>query len=349
MSLLIDIPKSFTICLIGGDPEITSIQENSLSELSQKYTINFCKRSDSFTGLYPSFSQIVNELAKESTDEFMFFVNPKVNLKPELIEEMLIELCSGFCWTSKIAFGLWGTTKELFRKIGLMDERFIGGEMEDFDFICRLNLFGKAVKWQYITNLYLEERSKIGDLRGLSHTVFRNKWVELDGVLYLDEDYSESKKIKTLNDSSYISNSWMNFSESVFLEYNYCSDWFSKRIEVKKFKKEQIYSNSNIIIKSTSSGIKFEFLCNVDTEINIFIVNSFGYLMTDTVLLKSNTWRGYAFYNKENRPVWIGDLTDYCEIKIFHQGSKIYHNKYVKVHMDVNIEMGLMITKRLND
>ena len=39
-----------------------------------------------------------------------------------------------------LALGFWATTKNVFREIGLLDERFLGGEYEDFDFGIRMKL-----------------------------------------------------------------------------------------------------------------------------------------------------------------------------------------------------------------
>lgn len=343
MSLKIKIPNSFTVCLISGDTEISSLQEKSLDNLKKKYKVNFCKRSDYNKYQYASFSQIINELVTESVDEFLFFVNPKVNLQENLIEDMLIDLCSGYCWTSRFAFGLWGTTKELFRNIGLMDERFIGGEMEDFDFICRLNLFGKAVNWQCINGIYKNEFSRIGDLRGSSHTLFYNKWIESDNVLYLDEDYLDCKILKGPN-KNYISNSWLDYDNS-FFEPNPSNNsfiwrnWFFKEILVKKFDKEFIHTNSKILIESNSSDeVGLEFFCNSKTNLNIFILTDDEYLVYSSKI-KSNTWQKFPINNSS-----IVDMTDFFEIKIFHEGSKIYHNKFVTLPIDINIELGLKIT-----
>ena len=340
LNLKIELPKSISICLIGGDPNITSEQEELLKPLRKKYNVSFHKRSDSYTGFYASYSQIVNELVNESTNDFLFFMNPKVKPTPDQIEEMLLDLCSGFCWTSKIAFGLWGTTKELFREIGLFDETFIGSEWEDIDFICRLKQFGKAVKWQYQVELYPQEQSKVNDLRGLSHTVFNNKWIEGDdNILYLDYDNSEHKKLKSYQSNYYISNSWSDFSESVFMDNNSQAPWFKKDIRIKKFKKNYQYSNSKILINSTLDSIKIEFLCDYQTEITICFINSDGYSVTFGTILKSNTW--YA-----NR-LFVERITEHCEIKIFHDGSKIYHNKYVFIPIKMDIEIGLKITNKI--
>jgi hypothetical protein len=47
---------------------------------------------------------------------------------------MIDKLISGYCFVSVIGTGYCGSTIELFRTIGLFDERYLGSEYEDDDF-----------------------------------------------------------------------------------------------------------------------------------------------------------------------------------------------------------------------
>jgi hypothetical protein len=337
MSLKIEIPKSISICFVGGDQIRTDEQELMLRPLLEKFNVEFWRRCDKFTGFYASFSQIINEACNETNEEFIFFINPKVNPNPQEIEDMLIDLCSGFCWTSKIAFGLWGTTKELFRNIGLLDERFLGSEWEDVDFICRLKLFNKAIKWQYSLDLYPSKPSPINDLRGSSLTIFRNKWIEVGDYLYLDVSMSENKKIRSKASRDDISISWMDISNSILLDNNGIIGYLSKIIEIKNFKQDIIFTNSLIRLNINSEYIRVELLCDIKTYISIQVLNKNKELITYGVLLESNTW---------NQNVMFDNITDTNEIKIFHEGDKIYHNKMVLLPLDIDISIGLRITKK---
>lgn len=330
----INIPKSFCVCFVGGDKNRTLEQEKLLDPLGQKYQIEFWRRSDFFSGFYASFSQIINEAVNGTDEDFIFFVNPKVNPSPSQIEEMLIDLCSGFCWTSKISFGLWGTTKELFRNIGLLDERFIGSEWEDNDFLCRLKMFDKAIKWEYSLDLYPSVPSSINDLRGMSLTFFRQKWIEEGDELYLDLDLSETKKIKNLKSREDIKNSWMDGSNSLFLDSNGPALFYFKKIKSREFDKEIINLDGEISIRSDQNSIRFEFLCNSKTEISIQLLNEKKELITPGVLLGSNTW---------NSNIMFRNIGNSNELKIFHEGDKIYHNKNIKIPVDFRINIGLRI------
>jgi hypothetical protein len=337
MSQKIEIPKSFAICFVGGDEKRTNEQESLLKPLLENYNVEFWRRCDIFSGFYASFSQIINEACNETNEEFIFFINPKVNPNPKDIESMLIDLCSGYCWTSKIAFGFWGTTKELFRNIGLMDERFVGSEWEDNDFICRLKMFNKAIKWQYSLDLYPSKPSPINDMRGLSLTFFKSKWIEIDDYLYLDSSMSENKKIKKSESRNDIKDSWMPFSNSSILDNNGPISMIYKNIEIKKFKQNINFENSLIKININLNNIRVEFFCNEKTCISIQILNKNKELITYGILLESNTWNSNIMFN---------NITDVNEIKIFHEGDKIYHNKNILLPLDININLGLRITKK---
>jgi hypothetical protein len=338
MTNIIDVPKSFAVCFIGGDKKRTDEQEDLIKPLTEKYQIEHWRRSDRFSGFYSSFSQIVNEAVAQTKEEFIFFINPKVNPNPIQIEEMLLDLCSGFCWTSKISFGLWGTTKELFRNIGLLDERFIGSEWEDNDFLCRMKIFDKAIKWQYSTNLYPSNRSPINELRGMSLTLFRNKWIEMGDILYLDKSMSENKILFDNRSRDDIKKSWMCGLKSLFLDKNGPAPFYFKDIRIKEFFNKFIYCDSIINILFDLENIKIEFICEVETEISVQILNCNKELITYGVLLNSNTW---------NSNVMFENITDFNEIKIFHEGDKIYHNKNVKIPGIFQLNIGLKINKKI--
>jgi hypothetical protein len=335
---IIDLPKSFAICFIGGDKRRTEEQEILIKPLEEIYEIEYWRRSDRFSGFYSSFSQIVNEAVGQTTEEFIFFINPKVNPDPIQIEEMLMDLCSGFCWTSKISFGLWGTTKELFRNIGLLDERFIGSEWEDNDFLCRMKIFDKAIKWQYSLDLYPSNPSPINELRGMSLTFFRNKWIEGEDVLYLDRSMSENKILCDNKKRNDIKESWMHGEKSLFLDKNGPAPFYFKDIKIKDFSCNFIHCESTVRISLDTENVKIDFTCEIQTEISVQILNSNKELITYGVLLKSNTW---------NSNVMFKNITDFNEIKIFHEGDKIYHNKNIKIPCFFDINIGLKISNKI--
>jgi hypothetical protein len=60
-------------------------------------------------------------------------------------------------------------------------------------------------------------------------------------------------------------------------------------------------------------------------------------LITYGILLDSNTW---------NSNIMFDNVTDVNEIKIFHEGDKIYHNKAVLLPINMDINIGLRITEK---
>lgn len=128
-------------------------------------------------GHYTSFSRLVNQIVLTTEGEYLFFVNPKTRLTAELLDSMLTDLQSGFAWTSRVAFGLWACHRQLFRVIGLMDERFLGGEYEDLDFGLRLKHHDIAANWVYRADLYNSgAASRWFWPRGIGQSMFDMKW-----------------------------------------------------------------------------------------------------------------------------------------------------------------------------
>jgi len=58
-------------------------------------------------------------------------IDENIQKTVKLIEE-------GYAFVGMYRFGFFGFKKELFRKIGPMDERYVGGCWEDDDFYIRL-------------------------------------------------------------------------------------------------------------------------------------------------------------------------------------------------------------------
>ena len=338
MERIIEAPKQISICFIGGSAEKSKIQMEALSPLSERYEIDYCLRSDVYTGMYTSFSQIVNELISDSKHEFMIFVSEKVNPTPEQAEDLINHLCSGFCWASKVAFGFFAMTKELYRNIGLLDERFIGSEWEDIDFLCRMYMFGKAIKWEYDRSEYPPVPSRIGPLRGASLTAFRQKWIESGNHLILDSEYLENKRLRAGSSRPDIKESWLPKESSIFFDdNNHAYTIFGKEIFAASFEKEQIFADSNITISIKGRFAYITFECEIPTEISMQILNSRNELATNGLLISSNERKNSFMFS---------NVTESMQIKIFHEGDKIFHDRNTKIDSETKIKLGLSITKK---
>ena len=68
----------------------------------------------------------------------LLFVVIKQNQKPSNIDKILNYINDGYGLVALYRFAFFGFFKELIRRIGFMDERYIGGGYEDCDFLRRL-------------------------------------------------------------------------------------------------------------------------------------------------------------------------------------------------------------------
>ena len=205
-------------------------------------------------------------------NEFIIFVNPKSVPNKDDLDVIVKNLYLGYALVTRINFGLFGTTKELFRTVGLLDERLIGGEYEDVDFILRLKLNNLAVYYEFDRNRYYGtvyggDLSYYNKYRGVSKSIFYNKWkLDVSGKLKISKrDLDISKKpFNKLNVSSDIKYYWNESAKSFitntdsFLdEYNF--EVLVDDIEVKDIKIATI----GIKIKKTVDTIFVEYNSDV--------------------------------------------------------------------------------------
>ena len=133
--------EEFTICLhCGCNKEVVDNQIEMLKPLTEKYKVFWNNRIDRHPGLYPSYSQMLNHSIATSPTEFIFFINDRTFPKPEEVEKMIGHLETGHAWTALWGIGFSAHSKELVRKIGWQDERFINGGWEDRDWVWRMKI-----------------------------------------------------------------------------------------------------------------------------------------------------------------------------------------------------------------
>ena len=87
---------------------------------------------------YPSFSKLINDCIMSSEYETIIICNDKARPTPEAVEKILTMLTDGWGLVALYRFGFFGFNKDLIRKIGFFDERYVGGGYEDCDFVRRL-------------------------------------------------------------------------------------------------------------------------------------------------------------------------------------------------------------------
>ncbi len=134
---------------------------------------------------YPSFSKLVNDCILSSSKETIIICSYKVRPGPQDIDRLLALLDQGYGIVGLYRFAFFGFHKNLIRKIGFMDERFIGGGYEDCDIVRRLMMHDIAYyeaecvpyikrgsTWSYVRSEQFFKEKWTHD--GISKTVFQN-------------------------------------------------------------------------------------------------------------------------------------------------------------------------------
>jgi hypothetical protein len=121
---------NYTLFLISNKPQYYKPIQDSLSPEILYY----------FDGTgAESFSKLVNSCVESSPTETIIMMSDKVLPTQEHVHKVLQLLEDGYAFVGLYSFAFFGFKKELFRKIGMMDERYVGGGFEDYDFFVRLS------------------------------------------------------------------------------------------------------------------------------------------------------------------------------------------------------------------
>lgn len=137
---------------------------------------------------YPSFSKLINDCVIECPTEIIIICNDKARPKKEDIEKMLKLINDGYGFVGLYAWGFFGFKKELFRRVGFLDERFIGGGYEDCDYMRRMLESNVSMY-----NVFEIEYQEIGSSWTRTITHYNNKWIHGDGFikrLIAEEEYN---------------------------------------------------------------------------------------------------------------------------------------------------------------
>lgn len=121
----------FEIIIGVRDEDMAAPVIESLAELAPKTRVLISKN-------FPSFSKLVNAAIVGSKYELVIFCSHRVRPIPADVYRMLNLLSYGYGLVGLYRFGFFGLKKELMRRVGFFDERFLSGEYEDNDFVIRL-------------------------------------------------------------------------------------------------------------------------------------------------------------------------------------------------------------------
>lgn len=326
--------NEFAFCFLSSDVNDVVRQENVLTKLTNKYQIERWYRHDRNSGRYVSFSQMINDAIDDTESEFMIFCNPKTHFNEEDVEFIIEKLSNGYCFASVVSFGFFGFSKELIRHIGMLDERFIGGEWEDNDFAVRLNYFGKASWWDYEYGKYENNWSKSGNLKHITSSIFNQKYKVIDNQILINKQFFIHKKIskryRKFNNEIY--NSWLDRT------YNSGNCEISKYltqydVQVNDENKKEVVSEFNLLLNRNNNNYKVSLISDVNIKLYITVLSDLndGRKLLWLENIDSNTWKTFQiFYDKS------------VEIRIFVDDNQIYNN-IINNNNEINIDFKLPV------
>lgn len=165
---------------------------------------------------YPSFSKIINDCITSSKYETIIICNDKARPTHKAVEKILVMLEDGWGMVALYRFGFFGFKKDLIRKIGFFDERYIGGGYEDVDFVRRLKEANIGYyESEEIDYIKLPTSWNYGKTNTARNQYFR-KWKEEGNVItrqLAEEDYKYD--IGPFQNTSFIP-----YEKSILLPFN---------------------------------------------------------------------------------------------------------------------------------
>jgi hypothetical protein len=331
--------NEFAFCFFSSDVNDVIRQESDLISLVEKYQIEKWYRHVRNKSRYVSFSQMVNDAIDDTDSEFMIFCNPKTYFKSSDIEFIVEKLSNGYCFASVVSFGLFGFSKELIRHIGMLDERFIGGEWEDDDFAIRLKHLSKAAWWGYDYSKYDSNWSKSGNMKHITRSIFNQKYEINENTIEINSNWFSHKKISKRHrkNNTEISNSWLDITHSGGngKMYDYLKNYDT--VVVNKNTKE-IIADFNFILERNNNNYRVELLSNSDIKLHIvftsYLLDGRKFLWGESV--NSNTWKTFNF-KYDNK----------VEVRLYLEDNQIYNTIIPEQHT-VNLKFSLPVNTKIN-
>jgi hypothetical protein len=214
----------FTICLhCGCNRDITNKQMEALKPLEEKYKVIWNNRIDRYPKMYPSYSQLINHSIATSPTEWVILINDRTHPTVQEVEKMLYLLENGMSCVFLYNVGFMGFAKELIRKIGWWDERFLQGGWEDRDWVWRLYMADLAL-YESQESTYDNTWKSPLNVPGcnLSTPYWLKKYIENDQyfVKHISEEIYQHWDLFIGDERLDISNTWLKWNNSI-LGINY--------------------------------------------------------------------------------------------------------------------------------
>lgn len=156
--------SDYVTCLFSNKPEKYASVQKSIKPEKIKY----------FDGSnINNFSKIINKCVESLETETVILCSDKVLPTYKDINKITTLLDLGYAFVALWKFGLFGFKKELFRKIGVFDERFLSGGYEDFDYLLRLKEANLAI-YLSTESKYTQGQSSFDNSKAWDH--WCQKW-----------------------------------------------------------------------------------------------------------------------------------------------------------------------------
>ena len=218
-----DHSKNVTICLHAQEKleEVVENQLKLLKPLENTHDVEYNLRIERHPGPYNSYSALVNDSIVSSSNERIILMNARVIPEIPHVLHILHLLENGFASAGKHNVAYMGVTKELFRKVGWWDERYVGGGYEDDEFYLRMCLADLAVydshEGIYDFNWKHYHGVPGGDKCALSEPHFFKKWRVMDTKIekVLSEEKYEKYDGLLGAPRPDISKKWMSWPNSI--------------------------------------------------------------------------------------------------------------------------------------
>lgn len=211
--------NEFTICLhCGCNRDLVNNQMQALKPLESIYKVHWNNRIDRYPKMYPTYSQLINHSIVTSPTEWVILINDRCSPKPEEIQKMINLLENGFSCVLLYNVGFMGFSKELVRKIGWWDERFIQG-WEDRDWVWRIKLNNLALYESQEASYDYSWRSPLNHPPGQcreEHLQAKYDFSKYEAIYKnLPEDTYQHWDLFLGNDRSDISSMWLPWDKSI--------------------------------------------------------------------------------------------------------------------------------------
>ncbi len=211
-------PKDINIWIPSNRPQ--------LAEISKSLILPYQSKIYDGSG-YESFTKLMNECIDKSENEIIIISSDKARANYTHIDKIIDLLNQGFGLVGLYRLGFFGFKKDLIRKIGFFDERYIGGGYEDNDFIIRMKEADIAYyESEEIPFVYIYTTWNYDKPNSIAKRHFENKWIKNIPISITRTLPEEKYKY---NIGEYKNTHFLNFSKSIMMKYAN-TDWINMKI-----------------------------------------------------------------------------------------------------------------------